>query len=103
MRKSIIVATALLMLAGCTQQPTTLQKEIYLAVSPPANLFDCPDVREIKLIDPAKATNKEVAVFIEQLYTVGRKCKISETKIKQWIKTAEALVAEKNKDSGNNR
>lgn len=89
---------AMFTLSACQSTPkTTLTRDVYIPVSIPQALFNCPQVVKSQIPNPKTATNEEVAKFIALLYRYNRECGISIAKIKKYQEEAIRLIQERNK------
>lgn len=98
--KTLIISLTLstgMILSGCQSVPKVLTKEIYVAVQPPENLFDCPQIRKMDFPDPTKATNKEIADFLIKLYRYNKRCGNSQAAIKKYIAEVVKRIESRNK------
>jgi hypothetical protein len=84
-------------LAGCaTTGPTTIvNNNVYVAISPPDTLYNCPQLA--KFPNPKTLTNLQLANLITELVKDNRICGLSEKSIKDYVAKIKAQIEANNK------
>lgn len=94
--KKFLIIPLLLILVACqsTPKPVVLSKVNTIVIAPPDSLYaTCTEPPKVP--DPETLTNQQVTDFIQSIYTWGKKCKLSNDKIKQFVIEAKKIYAVK--------
>ena len=90
--RTLILAIAVLMLAGCgTVQERVVPVTKNVVVVPPESMFNCPDM---PVIPPAGTTDVAIADYILRLYETGKLCKESLQDVRQFLIDAKKIAEE---------
>ncbi len=93
MIKKILIVGLIIILGGCTTTPKltqTIDQSKVVVITPSANLYYCPQIKNSDIPNPDTATNQQVADFIKLLRYNLRVCGININKIEEYINEAKA-------------
>lgn len=99
MIKIIGISILCMSIVGCGSASKVLTRDVYVAVTPPDNLYTCPKIDAASLPNPETATNQQVADSYAMLVLVNKKCWNSQQSVKNWIAKASTRIAQTNKNN----
>lgn len=94
MRNLIVLALSAIALVGCSKTVRTIDQSTFYVVKAPETLYNCPQIGDISIPNPATATNKQVAEFMKSLIKNLKVCGMNMEAIKQYTAQAEKTIAE---------
>lgn len=89
MKHLIFCLPIIFLLTGCETTKPVIVKTQYMVVDVPSELYRCDNVR---IPDPEKITNAQVATLIKQLKLTNNKCMLSQEAIKRYLEEAKKTI-----------
>lgn len=91
MRLAKVVLLASLALAACADTPRIIHNTETVVITPPANLYQCPEVDW--LTEGDAYMQSDVSILIKRLFESRENCRLSLEKIREYSAEAERIRA----------